>query len=141
MALARNLRVRIDEIKAWCEKNPSFKRTALLLYISSSVTMVGTFPTSCRQDTYNAGKTRFWCERKTTASMEQAHRTEITDRMTMEAEPDMDEKGENVLIRDDCHGFNLSDFDIGAGASASGAGSSSDNPGMPAGGDTKRPES
>ncbi|CAE7893247.1 unnamed protein product [Symbiodinium necroappetens] len=91
------------------------------------------FDVDAQQDTYNAGKTRFWCERKTTASMEQAHRTEITDRMTMEAEPDMDEKGENVLIRDDCHGFNLSDFDIGAGASASGAGSSSDNPGMLAG--------
>ncbi|CAE7280003.1 unnamed protein product [Symbiodinium sp. CCMP2592] len=83
---------RIDEIKAWCEKNPSFKR----------------------MDTYNSGKVRYWCERKASASMEQAHRTEITDKVAFEAEPDMDEKGEYVTIRDECRDFDFSDFSCGS---------------------------
>ena len=88
-----------------------------------------------RMDTYNSGKVRYWCERKASASMEQAHRTELTDRTTFEAAPDMDEKGENIVIRDECHDFDFSDFSCGAPSASGSSGGNAPNPHVP-GGDT-----
>ena len=72
-----------------------------------------------RTDTYNPNKTKYWNERRTTASMEQAHRTEVIDRTSMEAEADMDANGENILIRDGLHSFDLDEFSCGVPSGAS----------------------
>ena len=66
--------------------------------------------------------------------MEQAHRTEITDRTTVEAEVDMDATGENVLIRDEMHGFDFEDMSVAPGSSgASSSNAPPANPGAPSG--------
>ena len=58
--------------------------------------------------------------------MEQATRSEVTDRTQIEAEVETDATGENVLIKDMGHGFDLTDMDVSAGdASSSGAAASS----------------
>ena len=82
-----------------------------------------------RTDTYNSSKTKYWNERRTTASMEQAHRTELIDRTSMEADADMDASGENILIRDGLHSFDLDDFSCGIPS-----GASSSTPSVSAGG-------
>ncbi|CAE7483851.1 unnamed protein product [Symbiodinium sp. CCMP2592] len=103
-------KARLDEIKAFCEANPTFKRT----------------------DTYNKNKVKFWYETRTTATMEQAHRSELTDKTTMEVAPEMDADGEHVLLRDEGHAFSLTGFDVapgGAASSSNAPGSSGDGSG------------
>ena len=74
-----------------------------------------------RTDTYNPSKTKFWVEQKVTASMEQATRTELTDKTTVEAEVDTD--GDHVLLMDPTGKFALDDFGMNMKDASAAAGS------------------
>ena len=67
-----------------------------------------------------------------TATMEQATKTEVVDRTTIEAEPDTDAAGENVLLPSH-GGFDLGDMDLAAGDASSSSTPNPNNNPAPAG--------
>lgn len=123
------LRERKKEIMAYCDQHPEFKRVTVLEIIfyycnkptPSLVTLLvhnGSvlFKTCSKADTYNPSKTKYWCEERVSASMEQKASLETKDKTTIKADVPIEKDGGIVLGTG--MGFNLGD--VGAGDASAG---------------------
>ena len=128
--MTTKLRERIKEIKALAEKNTSLKRAARLCHCEVRYAGYLTCATvwhASKVDVYNPKKTKYWVEKKTSASMKAKQLVRETEVTSYEVEPATD--GDAIVV-----GQQLS-LDLGE-LELSGPSGSSSSAGMggPAGG-------